>query len=173
MSESAVLETTVIPFPSKRKAPRKAGLNRNRMGSVRSINGKLYVDFMYLGERVREGAGLADIKDNKKLVRKQLDMISAAIEARTFRYAEVFPKSRKRDHFKNKEKEVYGLKKAPDEVNIEDYAWQWYNTLKGSGRVSQRTLYGYKTYINLYIVPFFGKMTFGDIESINFDEFIG
>ncbi len=131
MAESAVLETRVIPFPSKKKAPRKAGLNRNRMGSVRSINGKLYVDFIYLGERVREKAGLDDTKDNAKQVRQQLDKIIMAIEAGTFRFAEVFPKSRKRDYFQDKESEVYGLKKAPDEVNVKDYTWEWYNRLKG------------------------------------------
>lgn len=173
MAESAVLETKVIPFPSKEKASRKAGFNKNRQGSVRSINGKLYVDFIYLGERVREKAGLDDTKENAKLVRKQLDLVSAAIEARTFRYAEVFPKSRKRDYFSSKESEVYSLNKTPREVNIEEYVWQWYKRLKDSGRVSPRTLYGYKTHINLYIVPFFGKMTFGDLDSIAFDEFIG
>ncbi|MEI7636379.1 MAG: DUF3596 domain-containing protein [Syntrophus sp. (in: bacteria)] len=173
MLEALALETRIIPFPSTKKAPRKSGLNSNRKGSVRSFNGKLYVDFIYLGERVREKAGLDDTKENTKQVRWQLDKIIMTIEAGTFRFAEIFPQSKKKDHFKNREKEVYGLKKAPDEVNIEDYTWQWYNLLKGSGRVSPRTLYGYKTYINLYIVPFFGKMTFGDIESFDFDEFIG
>lgn len=95
------------------------------------------------------------------------------IEAGTFRFAEVFPKSQKRDYFRSKESEAYGHKKAPGEVNVEDYTWQCYKRLRESGHVSQRTLYGYKTYINLYIVPFFGKMPFGDLESIDFDEFIG
>lgn len=173
MAESAVLETKVIPFPSKKKAPRKAGLNRNRMGSVRSMNGKLYVDFIYLGERVREKAGLDDTKDNAKQVRKQLDMISAAIEARTFRYAKVFPKSRKIEYFRNKENEVYGFKKVPRDVNVKDYTWEWYNRLKDSGRVSQRTLYGYKIYLQKYLIPFFGKMTFGDLDLICFEKFVG
>lgn len=173
MIGAVALETRVIPFPGKKKAPRKAGLNRNRMGSVRSINGKLFVDFIYLGERVREKAGLDDTKENAKHVRHQLDKIIMAIKAGTFRFAEVFPQSKKKDHFKDREKEVYGLKKAPDEVNVKDYTWQWYNSLKGSGRISQRTLYGYKSYINLYIDPFFDKMTFGDLDAIVFDEFIG
>ena len=36
---------------------RKSGLNRNKDGSLRNINGKVYIDFLYLGERVREPAG--------------------------------------------------------------------------------------------------------------------
>jgi integrase len=173
MTGAVAWETKVIPFPSKKKVPRKAGLNRNHEGSVRSINGKLYVDFIYFGERVREKSGLEDTKDNSKHVRQQLNKIIVAIKAGTFRFAEVFPQSKKREYFGDKEREAYGHKKMPDEVNIKDYTWEWYNDLKGSGRVSQRTLYGYKTYINLYIVPFFDKMTFGDLESIGFDKFIG
>ena len=173
MSELAVLQENVVPFPSKEKVSRKAGLNRNRKGSVRSINGKLYVDFIYLGERVREKAGLDDTKENVKQVRQQLDKIIMAIEAGTFRFADVFPKSSKKDHCRCRESEVYGLKKVPSEVNFQEYAWQWYNRLKDSGRVSPRTLYGYKTYLKIYLVPFFGKMMFGDLDLITFEKFVG
>ena len=51
----------VVEFPGRpkrNKKPRKSGLNRNKLGSVRKINGKIYVDFMYLDERVRESSGL-------------------------------------------------------------------------------------------------------------------
>ena len=173
MSESAVLQRNVVRFPSKEKVSRKAGLNRNRKGSVRSINGKLYVDFIYLGERVREKTGLDDTKENGRQVRQQLDKIIMAIEAGTFRFADVFPKSSKKDHLRCRECEVYGLKKVPSEVNFQEYAWQWYNRLKDSGRVSPRTLYGYKTYLKIYLVPFFGKMMFGDLDLITFEKFVG
>jgi len=172
MTQAVALEARIIPFPGKKKAPRKAGFNRNREGSVRGINGKLYVDFIYLGERVREKAGLDDNKENIKLVRQQLDKIIMAIGAGTFRFAEIFPQSKKRDYFRSKESEVYGHKKTPVEVNVNDYVWQWYNRLKDSGRVSQRTLYGYKTYINLYLTPFFDKMSFDDLNLNVFEKFI-
>ena len=173
MSESAALQENVIRFPSKEKVSRKAGLNRNRKGSVRSINEKLYVDFIYLGERVREKAGLDDTKENVRQVRQQLDKIIMAIEAGTFRFAEVFPKSSKKEHFVVRESEVHGVKKTPDEVSFQEYAWQWYNRLKDSGRVSPRTLYGYKTYLKIYLVPFFGKMMFCDLDPIAFEKFVG
>jgi hypothetical protein len=41
----------VIRFPQTEESkdtPRKTGLNTNKEGSVRKINGKVYVDFMYL-----------------------------------------------------------------------------------------------------------------------------
>jgi integrase len=171
MIQAVVLDAKVIPFPGKKTATRKDGLNKNREGSVRSINGKLYVDFIYLGERVREKAGLDDTKENTKLIRQQLDKIIMAIKAGTFSFAEVFPQSNKRDYFRSKESEVYGRNKTPVEVNVNDYVWQWYNRLRDSGRVSQRTLYGYKTYINLYLIPFFDKMSFGDLNMITFEKF--
>lgn len=173
MTGAVALETKIFPFPSKKKALRKAGLNRNRKGSVRSINGKLYVDFIYLGERVREKTGLDDTKENGKQVRQQLDRIIMAIESGTFRFTEVFPQSQKKDHFKDKENEVYRFKKAPGDVNFQENASQWYSRLKDSGRVAPRTLYGYKSYLENYLFPFFGKMTFGDLDLVTFDNFIG
>lgn len=172
MSESAALQENVVQFPQKKKALRKAGLNRNRKGSVRSINGKLYVDFIYLGERVREKTGLDDTKDNVRQVRQQLDKVITAIESGTFRFADVFPKSSKKDHFRCLESDVNGFKKAPGDVNFKEYAWQWYNRLKEAGRVSQRTLLGYKTHLESYLGQFFGKMTFGDLDPIAFEKFV-
>ena len=54
-------QATVIAFPKQRKRAekaRKSGLNNNKEGSVRNVNGTVYVDFMYLDERVRETSGL-------------------------------------------------------------------------------------------------------------------
>lgn len=167
-----IQETRIIPFSNKKKGQRKAGLNTNHKGSVRSINGKLYIDFMYLDERVRERSGLNDTSENAKHVRRQLDRIIMAIEDGTFRFAEVFPKSSKKDYFKRRESEIYGLKTSPSEVSVGDYIGIWYERLKHSGRVSERTLYGYRSYIHLYLMPFFGKMTFGDINLSSFETFI-
>ncbi|MDM7987352.1 MAG: DUF3596 domain-containing protein [Smithella sp.] len=166
-------DTRIIQFPSKKKAPRKTGPNKNRWGSVRSINGKLYVDFVYLDERVREKTGLDDNRQNIKKVRDQLDKINIAIKERAFRFSDVFPKSKKKEYFAGKERTFYGYKKTPSEINFKEYAKQWYSRLKESGRVGQRTLYGYKTYIDSYLNPFFEKKSFGDLNLAVFDEFIG
>jgi integrase len=61
------------------------------------------VDFIYLGERVREPSGLGWNEKNAKVVREQFDRIVAAIKGGTFRVAEVFPKSKNLDHFSAKE----------------------------------------------------------------------
>ena len=61
MSNSLKSQQKIIDFPSKPKADelaRKSGINKNKEGSVRKVNGKVYVDFVYLGERVRESSNL-------------------------------------------------------------------------------------------------------------------
>lgn len=175
MSKENVAQATIIKFPLSEKRSdnaRKSGLNRNREGSVRNLNGKVYVDFMYLGERVRESSDLAWNDKNARHVREQLDKITVSIKSGTFRYADVFPNSKNSDYFSEKERLLFGLNKTPDQVLFKDYVWTWYNLLKDSGRVSERTLWGYKSYLNLYLVPYFGELTFADLNKSTFDKFV-
>lgn len=112
-------QVKVIDFPGPKKhsdKPRKSGLNRNKEGSVRKVNGNIYVDFMYLGERVRESSGLAWNDNNAKHVRAQLDKIIVGIKSGTFKFGKVFPNSKKTDYFVEKEQLVFGLNKTPDQV---------------------------------------------------------
>jgi integrase len=172
---SAVSGASIEPFRRPRGEEvryRKFGFNRNKDGSVRNINGKVYIDFFYLGERVREPAGLDWNERNAKHVRQQLDRIIVLVKSGAFRFAEVFPHSKKRDYFREKETQVYGLKKTPNQVVLKDYVWVWYRLLKDSKRTSERTLYSYKAYLNLYLNPFFGNMTFADLNSGTFERFI-
>lgn len=165
----------VVTFPQRKKRsekPRKAGLNRNREGSVRKINGKVYVDFIYLDERVRETSGLEWNEKNAKQVREQLDKITAAIKAGTFRFAEVFPESKHREHFAEKERKVYDLKPTPDKVIFRDYAEKWYTLLKDSGRLAGRTLKEYRSYLDHYLLPFFGDKSFSELNAHLFEEFV-
>ena len=102
MVQTSTVQAKVISFPPPEKhpdKPRKSGLNRNREGSVRKVNGKVYVDFMYLGERVRESSGLPWNDKNTKHVREQLDKIIVGIKSGTFRFGKVFPNSKKTDYF--------------------------------------------------------------------------
>jgi integrase len=164
----------LIRFPQKRRKgeSRKAGLNFNREGSVRNVNGKVYVDFMYLDERIRESSGLPWNDKNARQVRKQLDKIIVEINSGDFRFSEIFPDSRRIDFFSEKERLLFGRDKRPDEVLFKDYVWVWYELLKYSGRVSGRTLGGYKGYLNSYLIPFFGEKSFGSLNKILFDEFV-
>jgi integrase len=175
MAKVNVALAKIIKLPLPEKHPdkaRKSGLNRNKEGSVRKVNGKVYVDFMHLGERVRESSDLTWNDKNAKYVREQLDKIVVGIKSGTFRFGKVFPNSKKADYFSEKERLLFGLNKTPDQVLFKDYVWIWYNLLKDSGRVSGRTLLGYKSYLNLYLIPYFGELTFAGLNKSTFDKFV-
>ena len=175
MAKSLSSNEKIIIFPQNKTgdaASRKTGLNQNREGSVRKINGKVYVDFMYLGERVRESSQLDWTAENIKHVREQLDKIVVSIKSGHFRFAEVFPASKKKDYFSEKERQLFGSGRTPGEVNFAEYAKQWYELLKSSGRVSKRTLWGYNSYIENYLVPYFEELTFSDLNKAAFDRFV-
>ena len=71
----------IAHYRKKKKNRRKRdSLNAGKKGRVYSRGGKLWVDFRYLGERVRERSGLKDNQPNRIRVRKQLDLITAQIE---------------------------------------------------------------------------------------------
>jgi len=177
MLNNANSQTEVIQFPAtssgKKSKTRKKRLNTNKFGSVRKINDKTYVDFIYLNERVRESSGLPWNQKNSKTVREQLDMISAAILSGTFEYGKVFPESKKAAYFREKEIISSGSRdQPPDTIRVKDYIWIWYELLKASGRVTERTLHGYKSYITNYLEPFFGEMMFADINKTTCDKFV-
>jgi integrase len=168
-------QATVIAFPKERKRPdkaRKSGLNHNKEGSVRNVNGTVYVDFMYLDERVRESAGISWNENNAKAVREQLDRIIVAIKDGTFRFADVFSQSKKAEYFLAKEKKAFKIKETPQDVPCKDFFDSWYDLLKKSGRVTGRTLLGYRSYIDLYVEPFFGQMVLSDLNAASFERFI-
>lgn len=151
---------------------RKSGLNKNRQGSVRKINNKVYVDFYYLDERVREPSGLIWNQKNMKIVRAQLDSVTVTIDKGTFNFATVFPQSKKAVYFSQRESMLPGRDLQPDNVLFKDYAWEWYQILKDSKRVTERTLLGYKSHLTLYLVPFFGERSFAGINAGVLDEFV-
>ncbi len=159
--------------PKKRtKNKRKSGVNRNRFGSVRNVNGKVYVNFSYLNVPVREPAHLDWNKENVREVREQLDRIGVQIKSGTFRFAEVFPKSKRREFFTAKEKELFGFNKSPKDVLFGEYIWEWFERKSNNGTVIGRTIYGYEGYIRRYLEPYFGKMDFGSIDGYLMDDFI-
>ena len=161
------------PIQSIEKAYRKSGINQNKEGSTRNINNKVYVDFMYLGKRVRESSGLKWNSDNEKAVRKKLDKIMVQIDSNEFYFADVFPKSKKKEFYTELEQLLLERNRNPDQVLFKDYVWDWYKLRKESDGISPRTLGGYKGYIEIYLIPFFGEKSFGCFNKSVFDVFIG
>lgn len=155
------------------KRSKQLGINVNKDGSVREINGKVYVDFLYLGHRARESSGLRWNCENAKTVRHQLDRIALAIADGSFEFAKVFPKSKKAAFFSDLENKLLGRTKQPCDLIFKEYIWGWYEMLKATGRIRERTLHGYKSLLRLYLEPFFGEMPFSDINAATLDQFTG
>ncbi len=175
MSNAEETTAKVLEFTGSKKQPknkRKSGINRNRFGSVRNVNGKVYVNFSYLKEPVREPSGLVWTNENMRAVREQLDRIGVQIKSGTFRYAEVFPESKHREFFTTKERELFGFKKSPKDVVFGEYIWKWFDLKKGNGTAGGRTLYAYKGYIRGYLEPYFGKLDFKSINANVMEKFI-
>ena len=69
------------------------------MASIRELNGKLFFDFRYKGQRCREYTAAEDNKTNRAKMDKILKKIEEDIEADSFDYRRYFPNSKLADKF--------------------------------------------------------------------------
>ena len=86
------MNSKIIEFSENRDERKRKpdAINVGKKGRVYTRGGKLWVDFYYLNERVREPSGLIETPINQRKLRKQLDLIIAEIENGVFRYAKRF-----------------------------------------------------------------------------------
>jgi integrase len=158
-----VKQTNIIEisdYRGKKKNIRKREhLNKGRKGRVYSRSGKLWVDFQYLGERVRERSGTKDTPANRRTLRNQLDLITAEIETGTFEFSKRFPQSKKKDYFTMLEGRT--VRKEPMEVFFGDYVAKWWKEMKPG--MSESQIRDYTTILKTHHMPYFSKMTFGEI----------
>ena len=175
MSSKAGIVCKIIPFPSLTNRidgkaltqnKRKSGINKNKEGSVRLINGKVYFDFYYLGERCRELYGMPpkqrDVSAFFNDARKDLDKVMDAIRKNSFHYANIFPDSRKKD--KIAELEIKMLKRFPEpsQITLNEFVPAWEKI--HANHIKERTLHDYRSYLRLYLKPFFGERSFAEFD---------
>ena len=116
-------QAILIDFPQnreKRKVNRTRDcVNVGKSGRVYNRGGKLWADFHYLGERIREPSGLRNSPANLRLLRQKLDLIVAEIENGIFEFAKRFPHSNKKARFSELEGRIFT--KGPEDVRFGDY----------------------------------------------------
>ena len=159
-----------IPVESKRKM---LAINRGKFGSVRNVNQKIYFDFFYLGNRVREPSGIeSDGEGGANILRARdsLDKIGHEIENGSFIFSESFPKSKKRKKLAELEVKNNIRNVMPNELLVKDYLDAWLADLRSSGTTG-RTLNGYRSNNNLYIEPFWGNMSFSELSTSRLPSF--
>ena len=134
-------------------------LNAGKKGRVYNRGGRLWVDFYYLGERVREPSGLKDTEESRVFLRKKLDLILAEIENHEFEFAKRFPQSSRRDHFTVLEGRI--VRKDPNEVLFGDYVQTWAEEMGPGMRHSQ--IRDYNSILTTHLIPYFGHLPFSEI----------
>lgn len=156
-------QTNVIEITQYRKKDdtnrKRDRLNAGKKGRVYSRSGRLWVDFHYLGERVRESSGLEDSQSNKEAVRKQLDLVIAEIENGIFEFAKRFPHSRKKDYFTMLEGRI--VRKDPKELLFGEYVNKWREEMEPGMSFSQ--IRDYTTILKTHHLPYFAEMPFSEI----------
>lgn len=160
----------VIPlsrYRDKEKRERQR-VNKGKNGSVYARNDKLWIDFRYLGERVREPSGLADTPENKARVRKQLNLITAEIANGLFVFGDRFPHSTKIHHFAELEGKT--VTKKPEEVTFGEYVKQWRQAMEPGMTSGQKR--DYQGLLNCYILPFFANRPFSEFTSVLTKKFL-
>jgi integrase len=148
-------QLTVVDFTQYRKTkkqlPKRKRPRSQTKGSVYSRGGKLWVDFRYLDERVREPTGLDDTTEYRKVVRKQLDLIAAEIENGIFEFAKRFPHSSKKEYFAELEGKT--VIKDPAAVIFGEYVKKWWVDMKPG--MSESQIRDYISILDCHILPRF------------------
>lgn len=160
----------VIDFTKYRKKPTRVRtkVNKGRNGSVYARNGKLWVDFHYLGRRVREPSGLSDKAENRVIVRKQLDLIGAEIENGVFEFQKRFPHSTKRELFAHLEGSK--VKIDPKETFFGEYVKQWMKVMLPG--MSPGKVRDYESALRNYLLPFFKDTPFAEFNPFLMKKFL-
>jgi integrase len=165
-------DAKIIQFPRARekkgRSRRYSRLNASKKGSVYSRNGKVWIGFRYLGERVRESTGLEDTRSNRIAVRRQLDLIVAEIENGLFEFAERFPHSKKKEHFTLLEGKT--LRKGPDEVLFGEYARKWMREMRAG--MTENQLRDYQCSLNNHLLPYFGDVPLSELRAVLMKKFL-
>ncbi|WP_319523435.1 Arm DNA-binding domain-containing protein [uncultured Desulfosarcina sp.] len=147
--------------PKRRKRPRKKG-------SVKIRGNKLWVDFPYLGERVREPSGLDNTSYNRKLLRRKLDLIMAEIDNGLFEFAKRFPKSNHREHFA--ELEGRDVIIDPNEISFAQYVKKWWREM--SPGLSTNQIRDYSCTLNCHLLKEFGPVPFSEFRPIRMKKYL-
>lgn len=137
------------------------------MGSVRTRpeTGLLFLDFKFLGRRMREQTTLPDTPANRKRLQKVLERIETEIAVGSFDYQKTFgkPLPVKSDAVEAEEEQATGAAPALKPVTppFRQFAEQWYSEAVVSWRrsyaVTQRGA------LDKYLLPYFGDKEVGCI----------
>ena len=139
-----------------------------KKGRVDNRRGKLWVDFCYLGQRVRESSGLKNTPANRLKLRKMLDLIVAEIENGKFKFAKRFPHSTNKDKFNELEGRLATT--DPRDVLFGEYTEKWFKEMKPGMTKSQ--IRDYYSILNFHLLPYFAHLPFSVFTPVLLKKFL-
>lgn len=160
---------TITQYRKSDQNRRRDHLNAGKRGRVYSRGGRLWVDFHYFGERVREPSGLDDNQPNRLGLRRQLDLIMAEIENGVFEFAKRFPHSKRKVKFSMLEGRT--VRKGPEEIFFKDYVSRWWDEMAPGMSASQ--IRDYTSILKNHHLPYFSELSFFEIcSSVRIKKFV-
>ena len=165
-------QVKIINFPQpqepKPQTRKTNWLNTGKAGRVYCPGGNLWVDFRYLGERVREPAGLDDNPSNRVQLRKMLDLIVSEIGAGIFEFGKRFPHSKRREHFTRLEGRNF--RKDPNGILFGDYVEKWWTEMRPG--MSESQIRDYASILKTHLLAYFGDLTFAEFRPVLMKKFL-
>ena len=146
---------------------------RRQPGCVKRKNGskKLYVDFYYNGVRVLKSTYLDDTPKNRETAQVWLDRQLEKIAKGTFIFADVFPGASEEEKAFHAAREGWAYKPEPHNVLFENYVATWRTSILASDD-SPIKKDDWNRIIDCWLLPYFGKMTFHQIQSVEIKKFL-
>lgn len=134
------------------------------MASIRDLNGKLFFDFRYKGQRCREYTAAEDNKTNRAKMEKILKKIEEDIEADSFEYRRYFPNSKLAEKFDSPQATQQAFMTAPTTINtplFSDFVDQWYVEFSVGWRRTYKSTV--RQIIDSRLIPAFGDKAVSNI----------
>ena len=141
------------------------------MASINSRNGKLYVDFRYIGQRCREQTLLTDTKPNRKRLENFVSKMEADIQLGSFRYENYFPQSKKLEQFQSLELMRSTNSHKDSSSGFDSFSKVWLEEKKPEWRDSQ--ISNVEDIFRIYLIPHFGNVPLNTISKAKIMNFRG
>ena len=129
-------------------------------------NGILQYDLFLYGRRFREGTGLRDTPENRRVIRRNVKRINAELETGTFDYAAWFPHSAKKDEAM---RWIHDHDPRDPSSSFTRYARQWWALHRDGWKPSYAKRIG--QVIERYLVPTFGELPLSQVDERSILEF--
>jgi integrase len=113
------------------------------VAKLRKDKGRLFIDFVFRGERCRESLHLADTRENRSKADALRKKLEAELALNTFEYASYFPRSKRLVRF--------GLAPRKELPTIGGYAKEWLELRRPT--LKPATARDYELLLSAHILP--------------------